>query len=106
MQKIYEETTFLQNLFRFEYIDKLKARPLNDSVLGRLMHLKNLGEITIENDIIYKPKKTEKKSRDITELFAFSLIKYYNNMGVHLIDTYLAVLMAIMEICNGNLEVK
>lgn len=36
----------------------------------------------------------------------FSFINFYNKMGTHLMDTYLIVLMAVMEIASGGYEIK
>jgi len=34
-----------------------------------------------------------------------SLVSFFNKMGLHMMDTYLIVSMAVMEICNRNCEV-
>lgn len=85
----------MSTLFRFEFIEKLKIRPIKDSLNARLQQLTQLGEIEIVDNVISKTAK----------LKSFTFINFFNKMGMHLMDTYLAVLMAIMEICNGGLEV-
>lgn len=35
-----------------------------------------------------------------------SLISFFNKLGLHLTETYLIVLMAASEICNGGYEVQ
>lgn len=44
--------------------------------------------------------KKQKKVLDKT------LITFFKNLGLHLMDTYLIVLMSIQEICEAQIEVK
>ncbi len=93
--ELEERVAFMWTLFRFEFIEKLKIRPIKESLKARLEQLKQLGEIEIVDNVISKTAK----------LKSFTFVNFFNKMGMHLMDTYLAVLMAIMEICNGGLEV-
>jgi hypothetical protein len=46
-----------------------------------------------------------KKDKSRINLQPFSFVAFFNKMGLHMLDTYLIVLMAVMEICNGNYEI-
>lgn len=35
-----------------------------------------------------------------------SLVSFFNELGLHLMDTYLIVLIAVQEICESNLEIQ
>lgn len=82
----------------------MKQRPLFESVICRINSYEEFGEIMIKDDCIHKPirEKSIKKRRTDEPL---SLIKFFNNMGLHLMDTYLVGIIAVMEICNLNCEV-
>ena len=69
--------------------------------------LENMGEITFNGGSIqkvYKSKSTKNKSR--VQADKVSLVSFFNKMGLHMMDTYLIVAMAVMEICNLNYEIE
>ena len=69
--------------------------------------LENMGEITINGGSIqkvYKSKSNKNKSR--IQVDKVSLVSFFNKMGLHMMDTYLIVAMAVMEICNLNYEIE
>lgn len=92
---LLERVTFMETLFKFEFIEKLKTRPIRESLNERLTQLTQLREIEIKDGVISKTAKLQ----------PFTFVNFFNKMGQHLMDTYFVVLMAIMEICNGGLEV-
>lgn len=66
--------------------------------------LEDFGEITVTNGQISRAtRKVEKKKRHIEQL---SLVSFFNKLGLHLMDTYLVVAMAAMEICIGGYEIR
>lgn len=66
--------------------------------------LEDFGEITVTNGQISRAtRKVEKKKRHIEQL---SLVSFFNKLGLHLMDTYLVVAMAAMEICTGGYEIR
>lgn len=65
-----------------------------------------MGEISINAGSIqkvYRSKVSKDKSR--IKIETLSIVNFFNKMGLHMLDTYLIVLMAVMEICNSNYEV-
>jgi len=47
----------LYSILRYEFIEKIKARPLPDSVELRVKHLENVNEITVKDGVIEKVKE-------------------------------------------------
>ena len=92
--------TDVYSVIRFEFIEKLKQKPIPDSVQNRLTVLQEFEEITIEDGQI---KRKERQKRGPTQ---FSLINFFYKLGLHLFDTYLFVLLAVSEICNSNIEIR
>lgn len=76
-------------------------------VQERLKDLEENGEISISAGSIQKVVKikgSSKKNGGI-KMETLSLVSFFNKMGLHMMDTYLIVSMAVMEICNSNCEV-
>lgn len=105
--QIEEEVKFLFNVIRYEFIEKLKQKPIAESVNNRIKLLQELGEVVVLDGAITKTlKKPVSKKEKRSTVEAFSFLNFFNKMGMHMMDSYLIILMAVMEICNGSYEVK
>lgn len=58
---IEEEVKFLYNVIRYEFIEKLKQRPINVSVMDRLQQLQDIGEVVVKDGLIAKPTHVKSK---------------------------------------------
>jgi len=100
VEDLITQVTEVYSILRYEFIEKLKQRPIPDSVQDRLHALEEFGEIKIKDGQISKAARNKKQREQL------SLVKFFNNLGLHLMDTYLFVNMAVMEICNSNHEIR
>jgi len=59
--------------------------------------------MTIKDNVVSKAA-VKKPKRGVEQ--PVSLVSFFNKLSLHLIDTYLIVIMSVMDICLNNYEIR
>jgi len=80
---VEDQVKFLYSILRYEFIEKMKQRPLTESVQSRLTHLESLKEITINAGSIQKVNRVKPQNKDKSRMRMepINFINFYNKMG-------------------------
>ena len=100
---LIEKVKVVYSVLRYEFIEKLKQKPVEISVQARLEAYEFFGEMTIKDNVISKASIKKQKSGVEKPI---SLVSFFNKLSLHLIDTYLIVIMSVMDICLNNYEIR